>query len=101
MSANESTRAAEAKKRGMLPVYASHTWQLLAVIKCLTGLQERRREQGKKSKLDGWLSDFVQRLSNLAATMIFTQEDGIVYLRKDDRELLRQLIQWVEVNGLV
>lgn len=93
--------AAEAKKHGMLPVYASHAWEVLAVIKSLTGLQARRREQGKVSKLDEWLTDFIKRLTCMVSVMITAETDGIVYLRKDDRELLRHLIKWIEVNGLV
>ena len=93
--------ADEAKKRGLFPVYASHTWELLAVIKALTGLESRRRERGKQTGLDQWLNDFIKRLELMAATMIHTQQDGIVYLRKSDRELLRQLIEWVQVNGLI
>jgi len=91
----------EARKRGFLPVYSRHTWEVLAVIKSLQGLQDRRKAQGKESKLDTWLADFIRRLTNMAAVMITSNTDGICYLRKDDRELLRQLIQWVQDNGLV
>lgn len=92
--------AIEAKKRGLLPVYASHITELLSVIKVLTALQARRREQGKSGNLDTWLNAFVIRLDMIASVMIHTQQDGLVYLRKNDRELLRQLIEWVQVNGI-
>ena len=88
--------AVDAKKRGLLPMYSSHIWELLAAIKCLTSLQARRRDQKKATKLDTWLADFVQRLELLAVYIVTSQEDGIVYIRKSDKEMMQNLIQWVE-----
>ena len=86
--------AAEAKERGFLPVYASHIPEVLAAVKSFTALQARRQTQGKLTKLDTWLSDFIQRLEMLALYMTIDQADGIVYLRKNDRELIRTIAEW-------
>ena len=70
------------------------------MINSFTKLAQHRRQAGKTSKLDGWLEDFTERLELLASYMIHGQKDGIVYLRKDDRELIEKISGFIVANGL-
>lgn len=83
------------------PVYASHVWEVLAVIATLAPFAERRRERGENSPLDLWLIGFIEKLDLLASVMIHGSKDGIVYLRKDDRELIEKLSNWARVNNVL
>ena len=81
------------------PVYASHVWEVLSVINVLAPFMDRRREKGITSKLDGWAEDFLQRLELLSSVMIHGQKDGVVYLRKSDRELIEKISNYVRANS--
>ena len=83
------------------PVYKSHVWELLAVINCLAPYAERRQAEGKQSNLDLWIAGFVEKLELLACVMTSSGKDGVVYLRKDDFELVKKLSNFVKVNGVL
>ena len=89
----------EAVKR--FPVYKSHVWEILAVINCLAPYAEHRRDAGISSKLDEWLEQFIEKLELIACVMTRSGKDGVVYLRKDDFELVKKLSNFVKVNGVL
>ena len=82
------------------PVYVSHVWEILSILYTLTPFMQRRQERGENSPLDLWLVGFVEKLELLACVMIKGGKDGIVYLRKDDRDLVEKLSNWVRVNDI-
>ena len=83
------------------PVYASHIWEVMAVIKVLGPYMDHRRERGITSKLDEWANDFLERLELLCSVMIHGQKDGVVYLRKHDRDLVEKISNYVRFNALL
>ena len=83
------------------PVYQSHVWELLAVINCLVPYTQRRQESGKQSNLDMWLAGFIEMLELLACKMTTKGKDGIVYLSKDELELVKKLSNFIRVNGVL
>lgn len=83
------------------PVYASHVWEILAVINCLGPFMERRQARGESSSLDLWLVGFLERLELLACVMTKGGKDGIVYLRKDDRDLVEKIANYCKVNAVL
>lgn len=83
------------------PVYASHVWEILAALATLAPFAQRRRERGENSPLDLWLAGFIEKLELLASVMIHGAQNGIVYFRKDDRELIEKLSNWVRINNVL
>lgn len=84
------------------PVYASHVWEVIAVLACIAPYADRRRAEHKNEKLDKWLVDFVEHLELLACYMTKgVNSDGLVYLRKSDRELIEKISNWVKVNNVM
>ena len=89
------------KENRLYPVYAYHVWEVLAVINCLVPFAERRKARGETSKLDDWLDGFIEKLELLACVLTKGQRsDGIVYLRKNDRELIEKLSNYVKANNI-
>ena len=83
------------------PVYQSHVWELLAVINCLAPYAQRRQDNGRQSNLDMWLAGFIEMLELLACKMTTKGKDGIVYLNKDEFELVKKLSNFIRVNGVL
>lgn len=80
----------------LYPVYFYHVVELCEAIDILQPFAARRAAAGISSKLDLWLKQFITRLNVLVSVMMHTDKNGVVMLRKDDRELIRHLSTWLK-----
>ena len=58
------------------------------------------RKAGNNQTLT-WLAGFIEMLELLACKMTTKGKDGIVYLSKDELELVKKLSNFIRVNGVL
>jgi len=81
------------------PVYSFHGWELLAIANTLSGFLRRRAEEDRTTDLDDWLTEFTEKILLLSSVLLNAPgENGVAWLRKPDRDLVKKLTDWYRIN---